>query len=167
MSIRAGNVVDRNHSKATAKSQSQAVGLIEQLQGRTQMKSKMLVASFMIGMLLVAAAASVETRAATAPGRVHEQPKTQTGRTNKNKQRREGSNVKKVALDAKKDTKDTGKKVGNGGKKAGEGIAKGSENVAKATGDGARVASRATVKGAKKTGSATAKAGKKIGRVFK
>jgi hypothetical protein len=132
------------------------------------MRNRMLIASFMIGMLVTAAAA-VEAQAATAPERVREGSSNQTSRTNKNKPRREvkKSNVKKVALDAKKDTKDTGKKVGNGAETAGKGVAKGSEEVANATADGARVASRATVKGAKKTGNATVKAGKKIGRVFK
>ena len=128
------------------------------------MKRKKLFATFMIGMLLVAATVSIEAHAATATRQTYEQSNTQGNGINKS--RKQGK-VKKSAHDVGRATKDTGKGIANGGEKAGEGVAKGSRSAAKATVVGAKDASKATGKGAKKTGKATAKAGKKIGRVFK
>jgi len=126
------------------------------------MKRKKLFATFMIGMLLVAATVSIE--AATATRQTYEQSNTQANGINKS--RKQGK-VKKSAHDVGRATNDTGKGIANGGEKVGEGVAKGSRTAANATVVGAKDASKATGKGAKKTGNATAKAGKKIGRVFK
>jgi len=113
------------------------------------MKSKMLTAMFMIGMLFVSATVSMEAQAATPTLQKNSQV---SGRY---KSRKHGK-VRKSVSDVGKGTKDTGK-----------GVAKGSETAATATADGAKDVSKATAKGAKKTGKATAKAAKKVGSVFK
>ena len=128
------------------------------------MKTKTSFASFMIGMLVVAATVSMEAQATTTTGQSYSLSNTQHNRTMKS--RKQGK-VKTAARDVGRGTKDTGKGIANGGEKAGEGVAKGSRTAANASAEGARDASKATATGVKKTGKATAKAGKKVGRVFK
>ena len=128
------------------------------------MKSKILFASFMIGMLLIAPTVSIEAQTATTTGQQYKRSNTRANRIHKS--RKQGK-VKTAAQDVGRGTKDTGKGIANGGEKVGEGVAKGSRTAADATADGARDVSKATATGVKKTGKATAKAGKKIGRVFK
>ncbi len=127
------------------------------------MKSKVSLATFMIGMLLVGTAVSVETKAATAPQGMDNPRGTHTKRIHN---RRKKSKVAKVSGDVGEGAKDTGKGVGKGGEKVGEGVAKGSEKTAKGTAVGFKDASKATAEGAKKTGRATANGVKKVGRIF-
>ena len=128
------------------------------------MKSKVLFACFVIGMLLVAGTVSMEAQTASASRQKHAHTDTRVNRTNKSRKR---GKVRKVANDVGRGTKNTGKGIANGGQKAGEKVANGSEMVAEGTADGVKDASRATARGATKTGKATSKAAKKIGGVFK
>ena len=127
------------------------------------MKSKMLFATAMVGMLLVGAMGSVEAQAATVRYQTHKQSNSHGNATSK----RKGGKVKKAVGDVGTGTKDTGKGIVKGGENAGDKVAQGSETAAKATAGGVKDASKATAKGAKKTGKATANGAKKVGSVFK
>jgi hypothetical protein len=129
---------------------------------RTQMKSRMVFATFIIGLLLSAAIEPREARAATARGSVHPQPTTEAGPTKRKKK----SRVKKAAQTVDKDAKATGEDVAKGGEKVGEVVADGSETAAKKTAVGAKDAGKGAAKVARKTGKATTSAVKKVGRAF-
>ena len=113
------------------------------------MKSKVYSATFMIGMLLVGAAVSVPTKAATAPQNPDNPPGIHTNRAHHRKKK---NKVAKVSRGVGDGAKDTGKDVGKGGEKTGQGVAKGSEKMAKATAVGVEDTGKVTAKGAKKVG---------------
>lgn len=140
--------IDRRRN-AIFKSRLQAARLTTiKLGGLTQMKTKLLRATFTMCMLLAGGAASNTAIAMQAAPANHQTAKKE-------------SKLKKAANDAGKGTKETGKKVGKGREKAGKAVADGSEAVAKGTAKGATKAAKATATGVKKVGHESKKIGRK------
>src|SRR5262245_60594684 len=112
------------------------------------MKSKLFLATFVMGVLVGGGAASYAATA-TQAGAADPQTSNQSEAGAKGKKE---SKVKKSAQDVKKGTVKTGKTVGKGAKKVGNAAAKGTEEGAKETAKGAEKAGKATTKGVKKVG---------------